>query len=199
MKNKPTIMYIHGFRSGANGSKREELQRQFGDRFRVITPEVDADPEKALAIINSLIDQERPQIIIGTSLGGWMAVMCDSRDAQIVIVNPSVDPALTLGRWVGQQLPYFCPRLDGVQTYTLTQEVLDKYRRYDFPDKLTRISNRVHALCSSNDELIGDIHIRALQPLLTTDHLTIADDFGHRCSGPGMTHLLDILNRLTAS
>lgn len=38
------MMYIHGFRSGANGSKREQLQQHFEGRYRVIAPEVDADP-----------------------------------------------------------------------------------------------------------------------------------------------------------
>lgn len=190
-------MYIHGFRSGANGSKREELQKHFGDRYRVIAPEVDADPEKSLAIINETISRERPEIIIGTSLGGWMAVMCDSNDAEVVIVNPSVLPPETLQQWVGQELPYFCPRLDGIQTYTLKQEILDKYRNYDFKATLRTKKDRVQALCSSNDELIGDIHIRALQPILDPEHLTIVDDFGHRCSGPGMTHLFTILDKIS--
>lgn len=141
----------------------------------------------------------RAEIIVGTSLGGWMAVMCDSGDAEIVIVNPSVNPVQTLGRWVGQELPYFCRRLDGEQTYTLTSEVLDKYNGFDFSGELQRKVNRVHALCSSNDELIGDIHITPLRPLLDGSRLTVRDDFGHRCSGRGMHHLFEILDWLTAS
>lgn len=141
----------------------------------------------------------RAEIIVGTSLGGWMAVMCDSGDAEIVIVNPSVNPVQTLGRWVGQELPYFCRRLDGEQTYTLTSEVLDKYNGFDFSGELQRKVNRVHALCSSNDELIGDIYITPLRPLLDGSRLTVRDDFGHRCSGRGMHHLFEILDWLTAS
>ena len=41
--NLPVMMYIHGFRSGTNGSKREQLQKHFQGRYRVIAPEVDAD------------------------------------------------------------------------------------------------------------------------------------------------------------
>ena len=192
----PVMMYIHGFRSGANGSKREQLQQHFEGRYRVIAPEVDADPEKSLAKLNEIIAREKPEIIVGTSLGGWMTLMCDSGDAQLVVVNPSPYPQQTLARWVGQELPYFCERLDGKQTYTLTQEVLDKYAAYDIVKNIKEKSSRLNTLCSSADELIGDIHIRTLQPLLPPERLTITDDFGHRCSGPGMTHLYDILGKV---
>ena len=192
----PVMMYIHGFRSGANGSKREQLQQHFEGRYRVIAPEVDADPETSLAKLNEIFARERPEIIVGTSLGGWMTLMCDSGDAQLVVVNPSTHPEQTLSRWVGQELPYFCERLDGVQTYTLTKEVLDKYSRYDITKSIREKSDRIHALCSTADELIGDIHIRDLRPLLPTDRLTIVDDFGHRCSGAGMTHLFEVIGHV---
>ncbi|MDE6335539.1 MAG: hypothetical protein K2L34_03110 [Muribaculaceae bacterium] len=189
----PVMMYIHGFRSGANGSKREQLQEYFEGRYRVVAPEVDADPEKSLAAINEIIAQEHPEIIVGTSLGGWMTLMCDSGDAQLVVVNPCPYPEQTLAEWIGQELPYFCERLDGKQTYTLTKEVVDKYANYDVVKNIKEKSSRLHALCSSSDELIGDIHIRTLQPLLPPERLTITNDFGHRCSGAGMEHLFDIL------
>lgn len=51
----PVMMYIHGFRSGANGSKRHQLQEHFHNEFQVIAPEVDADPEKSLGELNAMI------------------------------------------------------------------------------------------------------------------------------------------------
>ncbi len=193
----PVMMYIHGFRSGANGSKREQLQEHFSERYRVIAPEVDADPEKSLAKLNEIIAKEHPSVIVGTSLGGWMTLMCDSGDASLIVVNPSTDPKQTLSQWINQELPYFCERMDGVQTYTLTQEVLDKYDMYDVDKVVKAKSDRINALCSTADELIGDLHIRTLKPLLADERLVIVDDFGHRCSGPGMTHLFNILDSLS--
>ena len=65
----PVMMYIHGFMSGANGAKQGQLQRHFKNRYRVIAPELDADPDKSLSLINELIGKANPEIIIGTSLG----------------------------------------------------------------------------------------------------------------------------------
>lgn len=86
----PVMMYIHGFMSGANGTKQKQLQKYFKNRYRVIAPELDADPDSSLAKLNEIIKQEKPEIIIGTSLGGWMTLMCDSGEAELVIVNPQL-------------------------------------------------------------------------------------------------------------
>ena len=192
----PVIMYIHGFRSGANGSKHQQLQEHFRGKYRVIAPEVDADPKKSLAKINEIIALEKPEIIVGTSLGGWMAVMCNSGEAQLVVINPATAPEATLAQWEGQELPYFCSRLDGVQTYTLTEEVLDKYKDYDFEAVVKEKAANIHALCSTGDELFSDSHIKILQPILPNKHLTVVDDFGHRCDSKGLTHLFEILDSI---
>lgn len=194
--NLPVIMYIHGFRSGSNGSKREQLQKHFEGKYRVIAPEVDANPETSLTKINKIIAQEHPHIIVGTSLGGWMTLMCESGDAFLVVVNPCLNPKKTLAQWKDEELEYFCHRLDGVQTYKLTDEILNKYDRYDVMPALSDKRESIYALCSTQDELLGTSHIDVLQHLLIKNHLTIADGFGHRCSGQSLSHLFKILINL---
>lgn len=88
----PVMMYLHGFMSGANGAKQRQLQERFKGRYRVIAPELDADPESSLEIINREIERVRPEIIIGTSLGGFMALECKPGNADVVIVNPCLFP-----------------------------------------------------------------------------------------------------------
>lgn len=192
----PVMMYIHGFRSGSNGSKRQQLQDHFRGKYRVIVPEVDADPKKSLEEINEIITLQKPEIIVGTSLGGWMTVMCNSGEAQLVVINPSTSPEVTLSQWVGLELPYFCSRLDGVQTYKLTKDVLDKYSDYNFEAVVKEKAANIRALCSTEDELLSDSHIKTLKPILPKEHLTVVDDFGHRCDSKGMTHLFEILDSI---
>lgn len=194
----PALMYIHGFLSGANGSKKQLLQSRFGDKYRIVAPEVDADPESALRILNDVIKNESPAIIVGTSLGGWMTVMCDSPDSsQLVVVNPSLFPHETLSRWLDLPRAYFCERLDGVQTYTVSRPVLDKYAAVDSIAEIKRKSGRIHALCSTQDELLGTRHIDALTPVLASERLKVVDDFGHQCRDAGLSHLFEIIDNLT--
>lgn len=189
----PVMMYLHGFMSGANGAKQRQLQRQFKGRYRVIAPELDADPDSSLEVINRAIREEHPEIIIGTSLGGFMALECESGDADVVIVNPCLFPKAQLAQWVGEEHTYFCKRLDGVQTYTLTQATLDKYERYDAVQSVRDNAPRVAALCSTADDLLGDSHVKALTGLVWDGYFKVVDDFGHQCKDAGMTHLYDLL------
>ena len=196
--NLPVMMYLHGCMSGANGAKQRQLQKRFKGQFRVIAPELYAKPEISLKIINELIEKEKPEIIVGTSLGGFMALMCEAADADLVIVNPCLFPNTQLALWCDKELPYFCQRLDGVQTYRLTQAVLDRYLDYNIFDILQAINHHVWALCSTADDLLGDSHVQALEKLLPKNHLTIVDDFGHQCNGAGLTHLYDLIERVIA-
>ena len=61
-QNLPIMMYLHGFMSGANGSKQRQLQKLFKGRYRVIAPELDADPDHSLDVINKTIKAEKPKI-----------------------------------------------------------------------------------------------------------------------------------------
>lgn len=187
------MMYVHGFMSGANGAKQKQLQKMFDGRYDVVAPELDGDPDKSLAILNEEIKQQKPEVIIGTSLGGWMTVMCDSGEAKLILVNPCTYPTSEIDHLKDQPLKYFCKRLDGAKTYILTQEILDLYRKYDFEKTVAEKVDRIWALCSSADELLGDNHIKALQGKLPEDRLMIVDDFGHQCKDAGLEHLRQLI------
>ena len=186
-------MYVHGFMSGANGAKQKQLQKMFEGRYEVIAPELDGDPDKSLAILNEVIREEKPEVIIGTSLGGWMTVMCDSGEAKLVVVNPCTFPNEELDQFKDVPQKYFCKRLDGAKTYILTQEILDLYKKYDFQKTAVEQKDRIWALCSTADELLGDNHIKALTDKLSESHLVIVDDFGHQCKDAGLQHLQQLI------
>ena len=83
-----------------------------------------------------------------------------------------------------------------MQTYTLTREVLDKYGKYSLKRAIAYRGGNVYLLCSTKDELLGDRHLRTLQPYFSPDRITIVDDFGHQCRDAGLEHLFDILERV---
>ena len=191
----PVMMYLHGFMSGANGAKQRQLQKRFKGRYRVIAPELYADPVRSLTIINELVKKEKPEIIVGTSLGGFMALERESGDAEVLVVNPCMFPQWELAQWLNQELTYFCKRLDGVQNYWLTQSVLDSYKPYVAIASVRMKRDRLWALCSSKDEILGLNHLNILGDLLPAERLVVTDDFGHQCSGAGLQHLYELLER----
>lgn len=203
MENKvtqelPVMMYLHGFMSGANGAKQRQLQRRYKGRYRVIAPELTANPIESLEIINDLIEDEKPEIIIGSSLGGWMAIECNSGNADVIVINPSLRPQNSISRWRDQEQTYFCKRLDGVQTYTLTQDVLDLYKGYDAISTAKYRRLNISALCSSADELLGDSHYTVVREFLPKGYCKVVNDFGHQCRDAGMTHLYELIEKVIA-
>lgn len=192
------MMYLHGFMSGANGAKQRQLQRRYKGRYRVIAPELTANPIESLEIINDLIEDEKPEIIIGSSLGGWMAIECNSGNADVIVINPSLRPQNSISRWRDQEQTYFCKRLDGVQTYTLTQDVLDLYKGYDAISTAKYRRLNISALCSSADELLGDSHYTVVREFLPKGYCKVVNDFGHQCRDAGMTHLYELIEKVIA-
>ncbi len=73
--NKQTTMkliYFHGFgSSGASGTV--DLLRKIFPSGEIIAPDIPIDPEEALPMLKQLVDEEQPDVIIGTSMGGMYA------------------------------------------------------------------------------------------------------------------------------
>ncbi|MCM1319630.1 MAG: hypothetical protein NC217_04545 [Muribaculaceae bacterium] len=187
------LMYIHGFMSGSNGTKQKQLAKKLKGRYEVIAPELTADPDESLAIINRMIADCHPEVIVGTSLGGFMALMCESGDAELVVANPCLYPQEELSRWKDEPQTYFCPRIDGNQTYTLTQATLDKYLKYDAVAAAAEKKDRLKAVCSSCDEILGDRHYKTFSGILPAERLLIFDTFDHRCAGEGLRLLISLI------
>ena len=81
-----TILYIHGLSSsGASGTARH-LQDLLPET-RVIAPDLPIDPDEALAMLRDLVATERPDIVIGTSMGGMFAQQL--YDCRKILVNPA--------------------------------------------------------------------------------------------------------------
>lgn len=189
------ILYIHGFMSGANGTKGKQLSKKLKN-YTILTPELTADPDKSLSIINTFIEKYNPEIIIGTSLGGFMALTCHNYNAKVIVCNPCLNPYTEIARWLNEPQTYFCERIDGVQTYTLTQDVLDKYLNYDILSTIKNHKDNVYAICSSCDELLRDNHYKTLSQYLDSTHLIVSDKFDHRCSGEGFKILVNLIKNV---
>lgn len=175
-KYTKTVLYIHGFMSGSNSETAKILSDLY---MRVIVPEVDGNVQNSLEKINKAIKETKPNIIIGSSLGGYYALLCDSGDIPVLVINPSLFPKETLKKNVGKELTYYSKREDGKQTYTLTQKDYDMFGNYDAIPKVSEKKDNLWAICSTKDEVLGNSHIKALESIIP-NRITKTDEIGHR-------------------
>lgn len=90
-ENPKKILYIHEFMSSANSHEINKLKDKYW-WYEFITPELTADPTVAIPQLNQIIQTEQPCLIIGYSLGGFYALMTDSGNIPVIVVNPCVNP-----------------------------------------------------------------------------------------------------------
>ncbi len=98
------ILFLHGLESGPHGSKYKALKAVFND---VTAPDCSGilDEDERLQVICNVIDKTNdPYLVVGSSMGGLMAMLLQQyrpqRVAGIVLCAPA------LNRPAGKQLTY---------------------------------------------------------------------------------------------
>ena len=125
MKGKK-IMYVHGFgSSGQSGTVT--LLRTLMPESTVVAPDLPLHPAEALALLRQTCDTEKPDLIIGTSMGGMYAEML--RGVDRILINPAFEMGDTMVKhnMVGKQT-FQNPRVDGVQDFIVTKALVNEYK-----------------------------------------------------------------------
>lgn len=116
------LLYLHGLASGGQSATAKLLQKLLPE-LEVIAPDIPVNAHEALAMLSGIAKELSPDdIVVGTSMGGFYAQMM--RGWRRIIVNPSFHTSQTVLRPnFGKTMPFFLPRRDGVQEYTVTEEL----------------------------------------------------------------------------
>jgi len=81
------ILFLHGWQSVPDGVKPNYLATQ---GHEVINPALpDEDIEQAVHIAQTEFDQHRPQVVVGSSRGGAVAMNINSGDSKLVLLCPA--------------------------------------------------------------------------------------------------------------
>ncbi len=104
------VLYIHGFASSGKGQKALRVSEYF--KKEAFTPSLPYKPELAIdtltQIAEHLLKLKEPLFLIGSSLGGYYATYLSERyDLPAVLINPSVEPYITLAPYVGEVRSFY--------------------------------------------------------------------------------------------
>ena len=150
------VLYVHGFASSGQSGTVRRLQEVLPEA-RVIAPDLPIHPHEALALLHDVCQQEKPDLIVGTSMGGMFAEQLRGYDR--ICVNPALDIAETMrahGLTGTQQFQN--PRQDGVQEFYVDKALVKEYREVSeqrFQNMTDDDRQRVYGLFGDEDELVS--------------------------------------------
>ncbi|MDE0107687.1 MAG: alpha/beta fold hydrolase [Bryobacterales bacterium] len=107
----PGIVYLHGFCSSAKSAKGVRLAERFAEiGVPVTVPELDRGDfrnttlTQQLGLISHLTDEQRPDMLVGSSLGGYLAALHAARVPDCVPLVVLLAPAFDFANQLGQSL-----------------------------------------------------------------------------------------------
>ena len=190
------ILYLHGFASsGASGTVgllRHELWEKAPPdrRATIVAPDIPLDPLVAFPMLEALAYDEMPDLIIGTSMGGWYAQMLHGFTR--ICVNPSFwlskkYDILFVGRhkWMNR-------RKDGETEFHVTKETIAHYQEME-ARQFDGITDDDRSLCHG---LFGDEDDTVLasetRPVFEQHYPGMSHVFhgGHRMNAHVVVHTL---------
>ena len=137
------LLYLHGFRSSPQSQKARKMAALVAQRHPDVIwwcPQLPPSPRAAMALITqgTAAWPRTAMAVVGSSLGGFYATcFTEHTGCPSVLLNPAVDPARDLAKYIGEQSswhdpqqrfffqPEFVAELSAITPKGLTQ--LDRY------------------------------------------------------------------------
>lgn len=122
------IIYFHGFGSSGASGTVETLRRVLPEHT-IIAPDIPVDPIDALPFLKELCEEEQPDLVIGTSMGGMYAQQM--RGFKRICINPafhmsSMSKALKTGTH-----KFFNGRKDHQKEFTITKDTIQHFNQME--------------------------------------------------------------------
>ena len=109
------LLYLHGFRSSPLSAKARQMAAHVAAHHPAVTfwcPQLPPSPQAAMALVAEGIAlwPHAAMAVVGSSLGGFYASwVAQHTGCPSVMLNPAVDPARDLARYIGEQTTWQNP------------------------------------------------------------------------------------------
>ncbi len=182
------LLYLHGFRSSPRSAKAQRMARWVGEQrpdLVFLAPQLPPSPAEAIAQVRTLIaDWPRESLaVMGSSLGGFYATWVQQHTGgRAVLLNPAVDPARDLARYIGEHSCWQDPQ----ERFFFRPEFVDELRALHqaLPPGAIARPDRLLAVIAKGDEVLDwhEMHARyegsRIKLLEGSDHgLSDFDDY----------------------
>ena len=158
------VLYLHGFRSSPLSTKARQVASLMASRFPHILwwcPQLPPSPKAAAALITEGTAHwpEQRMAVIGSSLGGFYATwLAAQRDCKAALLNPAIDPARDLAKYIGEQTAWHDP----AERFDFAPEFVDELRALEVGP--LPHPERVWALIAKGDEVLDWREMTARYP-----------------------------------
>ena len=189
------ILYLHGFGSSGASGTVDLLRREFWERTDaahravVVAPDIPIDPLAAFPMLETLAFEEMPDLVIGTSMGGFYAQQLHGFTR--ICVNPSFWMSkkydlLHVGKhkWLNR-------RKDGETEFHVTKETIAHFQEMEarqFEGVTDDDRTLCHGLFGDEDTLLAP----QTRAVFEQHYPGMAHVFpgGHRMNAQVVTHVL---------
>jgi predicted esterase YcpF (UPF0227 family) len=148
------LLYLHGFRSSPQSAKARQVAQRVAERHPVVTwwcPQLPPSPRQAMAaVMQGIASWPAGRMgVVGSSLGGFYATcVAESTGCRAVLLNPAVQPARDLARYIGEQSAWHDP----AERFFFEPAFVDELHALT-PDAITR-PERYYSVIAKGDEVL---------------------------------------------
>ncbi len=121
------ILFLHGFYASGQCVPALALHEAFQGKAEVLTPDLPMHPKEAISFIRELIDNEKPDLLIGNSCGSFYAQMvAPVVGIPALLGNPHFQMTEFLKQRIGEH-QYKSPRKDGNQHFIIDEALVEEF------------------------------------------------------------------------
>lgn len=118
------VLFMHGMAEGARSRLASDIRKYLPEGYTLYSPDLLIDPNESFKIIDKCIEENKIDILVGHSLGGFMAQKY--REMPKVLLNPSL--GMSYGYLCRFDMRYKDMRDDGLTQFRFTTEDCKIYK-----------------------------------------------------------------------
>lgn len=147
------VIYFHGLSSSGATATARNLRKILCEA-EVLSPDIPIGANDALTYLHQYCEREKPDLIMGTSMGGMFAQQMFGYKK--IIINPAFHVSTIMRQNIGT-IQFLNPRQDGATEYAITPELCEEYEemeKHQFEGITEYDKTHTFAYFGKNDTLV---------------------------------------------